>query len=675
MSNKETLITYKGNDLGVNYTKEKTTFRIWSPNAKRVELFLYDKGYKSKPFDRMELTSDTNGTWVIDVNDDLHGVYYTYEITDDKETRTLVDPYAKACGVNGDRGMVIDLEKTNPNGWHDHQKPPLAKLTDAIIYESHIRDLTIHRSSGVQKPGTFLGLTETDTQSKEGLKTGLDHLVELGITHLHLLPVNDFSGINEGKLDQAQYNWGYQPQNYQALEGSYSTNPIDGETRVNEFKQLVQTLHNHQIRVVLDISFIYKGDITQSQLEKAQPNYFYSVVDKKKKIYVLDVKKEMARKYIVDTLTYFANEYKVDGFSLDSFGFIDCQTINAIRAELDKVDSRILLYGNSLTETSPYYTQQAINRYAMVNCQRIAILNHDGSEGIKGSTIHNQQPGFVNGGIDMEETLKLTISAAVEMEGINYEDVLYSKKPWALQPHQTINYVSRHQGFTLFDKIIETTEGLSLDTQLKMAKMAQAIILTAQGIPLLHAGDELLRSKSGDKSSGESPDSINQIVWDNKYDYEELFAYTQGLIELRKQHPAFRLPTTDLINEHLSFIPSTMSNTLGYHLKNNANGDAYPDIVVLFNANTSEVRFKLPHFGVWNVVVDGEVAGVEVIRRFTDDSVVIPELSTLVLYSNEKRTKEVTVLKQEGKSKNKNTLMAVGALGLYLLLRRKKRRK
>lgn len=664
---------YRGNDLGATYTKEETVFRVWSPEAITVHLLLFDRGYKSKAYEKIALEKDVNGTWITSVKEDLHGVYYTYEVELEHGTYEVVDPYAKACGVNGERGMVVDLTNTNPDNWETQSKPPFMKFNDAIIYESHVRDLTIHRSSGHHQPGTFVGLAETNTRSKEGLKTGLDHLVELGITHLHLLPVNDFKSINEAKLEKAQYNWGYNPLHFQVLEGSYSTNPIDGEQRIIEFKTLVQTLHQQGIRLILDFAFIHQGKLEDAHLEKLCPGYFYRVIDKKNKLYTLDTTKPMARKFVIDTLIYFVEEYKVDGFSIDNLGFFDHETINQLRSALDSIDSTLLLYGDSLTESSPLYANQSITRNDIAHLPRVAIYNHDGNEGVKGSYIHNKQPGFVNGGVAMEESVKLLLTGAVPHPDVDYDACLYAKEPWANQPSQTINYVSRHNDFTLYDKILESTDGLDLETRLKMIKLASTLLLTAQGIPLIQGGDELLRTKNGDKLSGQSPDSINQIVWNNKYDFEEIFNYYKGLIDLRKNHPAFRMSSKGLIHDHLSFIETPISNTLGFHLKNHANGDTYPDIVVLLNANTTEVKFKLPHFGIWNVVVDGEQAGTEVIRQLTDEAVVVPELTPLVLYSNEKLAKEVTVVEQNKKS-NKNLLMAAGAIGLYLLFRKRRRK-
>ena len=665
---------YTHNDLGVTYTKERSTFRLWSPNAKSVHLYLYDKSYKSKPYEKIQLDQAENGTWVCEVEDDLHGVYYTYEIEYDDKTYELVDPYAKACGVNGERGMVVDLSLTNPDGWENDKRPSLKSSVDTILYELHIRDFTIHKTAGITNAGKFLGLTERNTKSREGLATGIDHLVELGITHLHLLPVTDYSGINEHKLTKSQYNWGYRPLNFFCLEGSYSTNPLDGVTRMKEFKQMVKTLHEQGIRVTIDLVFHHHGDIETSNLHKSNPNYYY-LEPIRENIYPINSEQPMARKFIVDLMTYLAEEFHIDGFGLENLWALDMQTVNEIRQALDQIDSTILLFGNTLIDSAEQYPAQRFRYFDLHHTPRVAIYNHDARDGVKGPYQYREQPGFVNGGIDMEESIKLMMVGGVDHPEVHYDQALYLKKPWANHPNQVINYVARYNDYTLYDKIVETTEGLDQDTRMKMVLMAGALLFTSQGIPKLQAGDEMLRSKSGDKYSGESPDFINQIIWNSKYDHEEIFEYFKGLIKLRKEHPAFRMNRAELIREHLTFLNTPVSNTLGVHLKNNANHDTYTDIVILFNANTSEVRFKLPHFGVWNVIVDGQKAGTDIIRLFTDDSIVLPELTAMVLYSNEKRMKEVTVVKQEGTSSGRKLAYAAGAIGLYLLLRRRRRKK
>lgn len=667
-------MVYHSNNLGVTYTKEKSIFRLWSPNAKSVHVYLYDKSYKNKAYEKIELEKAENGTWVCEVEEDLNGVYYTYEIEYENQTYELVDPYAKACGVNGERGMIVNLRETDPEGWAEDRRPPLKSALDTILYEAHLRDFTIHKSSGIVNAGKFLGLTEKNTKSREGLATGIDHLVELGITHLHLLPVTDFDGINEHKLTKAQYNWGYRPINFFCLEGSYSTNPLDGATRIKEFKALVQTLHRHGIRVSVDLVFHHHGNLDTSNLHKSNPGYYYQP-PYQENVYPLDTEKPMARQFIIDVITYLAEEYHLDGFGIDNLWALDVETVNAIRQALDRIDPTILLFGNTLIDSSKQYTSQRFMHLDVQRSPRVAIYNHDARDGIKGPYSYPEQPGFVNGGVDMESTIRLMMAGGIEHPEVDFEDTLYSKQPWATQPNQVINYVARHNDFTLYDKILETTEGLDQAVRMKMVRMAAVLLFTAQGIPMLQAGDEMLRSKSGDKYSGESPDFINQIVWNSKYDHENLFEYVKGLIRLRKAHPAFRMNRAESIREHLTFLSTPVSNTLAVHLKNNANGDSFTDIVLLFNANTSEVRFKLPHFGVWNVIVDGERAGVEVVQSFINDSVVLPELTAMVLYSNEKRMKEVTVVEKDRPSTTKKLAYVAGAIGLYLLLRRRRRRK
>ena len=307
---------YSGNDLGSIYTNTETKFRLWSPFATKVTLFLYDKGYKSKPYDKIKLNKDVKGTWYIEVKEDLHGVFYTYEVEFENEKHEIVDIYAKACGVNGERGMIVDLERTNPDGFAEEPRPELINSTDAIIYEAHVRELTIHKTANVNHPGKFLGLAQHNTRSPEGLTTGLDHITELGVTHLHLLPVFDFAAIDENRLDKPQYNWGYNPLNFQCIEGSYSTNPIDGEIRIKEFKTLVNALHQSNVRVIMDVVYNHAYDAKNSYLNKSFPNYYFRNIDSGE----IASERLMVRKYIIDTVTYFAKEFHIDGFRFDLMG-------------------------------------------------------------------------------------------------------------------------------------------------------------------------------------------------------------------------------------------------------------------------------------------------------------------------------------------------------------------
>jgi len=672
---------YDGDDLGAIYTKEKTTFRVWSPIATKVTLFLYDKGYKSKPYDKIKMEKDVNGTWFVEVKDDLHGVFYTYEIESPQGKFETIDIYAKACGVNGERGMVVDLSRTNPEGFLEDERPTLINTTDAIIYEAHIRDLTIHKTANVLHPGKFLGLVQHGTRSPEGLTTGLDHLIELGITHVHLLPVTDFGAIDETK-DTPDYNWGYNPTNYFCVEGSYSTNPIDGVTRIREFKELVKALHQSKIRVIMDMVFSHTYFTKESSLYKTFPGYFYRMIEDGNFANgsgfgnELATERPMVRKYLVDCVKFYAKEYHIDGFCFDQMGLIDIETMNLIRSELDKIDPTIMIFGHGITKGESILPRmkQAI-RENMKRLPRVAAFNDDGRDGIKGDTQYTKEPGFVNGGIGFEESIKSTVVGGIEHPEVNYEKVIYSKEPWASQPNQVVNYASYHENLCLFDKIAETTEDLDMNTRIKMAKMANAIVLLSQGIPFFMAGEEMLRTKNGDDNSFQSPDFINQIVWNSKYDHFELFEYYRGLIELRKKHPAFRMTKAEMIRNHLKFISSPVTNTIAYNITDNANGDSYADIVVIFNANSSEVKFRLPHFGIWNIIVDEEKAGTEVLKKFSGNEVIVPELSTMVLYSNEKTVGEITVIEKEKPDYRKYAKYALGALGIYLLLKGRKRRK
>lgn len=673
---------YQGNDLGANYTSEKTIFKVWSPLADKVLVLLYDKSQSGKPFDKLKMAKGEKGIWEVSVEQDLHGVYYQYQISNSGKSNVTGDPYAKACGVNGERSMVVDLEKTNPIGWENDTRPEFDGLSEAIIYETHVRDITNHYSSGVEHKGKYLGLTETDTKSPEGLSTGLSHIKELGITHVHLLPVFDYGSINENDLDKPQFNWGYDPVNYNVPEGSYSTNPIDGEVRIKEFKQMVMAMHKQGLRVVMDVVYNHTHFNSDSWFHKTVPGYYHRTKGGKFTNgsgcnNETASERPMVRDYIVNSVKYWADEYHIDGFRFDLMGLHDLETMKDVRHSLDEIDSSIIIYGEGWIANEE--CQLPINKRASkANVSKlpgIAVFNDDCRDGVKGHVFFNDAPGFINGGTGFEESIKYSIVGACNHDQIDYNEVIYSKKSLTKDPRQIVNYVSCHDNLTLFDKIIETTKGLEDKTRIKMHKLANCIVLTSQGIPFLHSGVEFVRTKHGDHNSYKSPDSINNIDWHFKYDHKDVYDYYKGLIELRKNHPAFKMKSEAKIREHIHFLPSPV-NTVAYNISNQANGDKWTDITVIFNASTSEVKFKLPHFGLWKVVVNGESAGVETLHEFISGEIVVPELTTMVLYSNEKLMNKVEVVQKKSNDTSKVIkTVAAGVVGVWLLSRMVKKRK
>lgn len=631
---------YAGNDLGAVYTPTATRFRVWAPTATKVELVTYTQG-QGGTGEVYPMIADVNGTWVQTILGDQHGLFYNYRVMVGGQVNEAVDPYARAVGVNGDRGMVIDLSRTNPPGFTELQKPEFADFVDAIIYELHVRDLSIHPDSGITQKGKFLGLIEEGTRGPSGVKTGLDHLVELGITHLHLLPSFDYATVDETRLDRQQFNWGYDPKNYNVPEGSYSTDPYDGEVRVREFKQMVQGLNEAGIRVVMDVVYNHTSRSGDSHLNLIVPGYYYRMTPEGGFSNgsgcgnELADERSMVRKMIVDSVVYWATEYKVDGFRFDLMGLHHVDTMNEVRATVDEIDSSILIYGEGWTGGAT--PLRAIFGALKTNVRKIpgiAVFSDDMRDGIKGHVFNDREPGFVNGGLGLEESVKFGIVAGTDHGQVKYRQVNYSSAPWALEPAQSINYAEAHDNLTLWDKLLKTNPQESEAELLKMHKMASALVLTSQGVPFLHAGQDLVRTKFGDSNSYQSPDEINRIDWSRKVEYGGVFAYHQGLVQLRKAHPAFRMITSAQIREHLTFLEMPARQMVGYSLTNHANNDSWQTIVVLFNATLKEQTVILPGEN-WVVVVDGERAGIEQLAIVQGSVVIIPARSTLVLVDQE----------------------------------------
>lgn len=646
------LYHYNG-ELGALYSKEKTSFVLWSPTATSVKLALFDAGNGVDAKEVKEMAKGENGIWTLDVNGDLKGTYYTYLVTNNGVEKEVTDPYAKAVGVNGNRAMVIDLSSTNPEGWENDVKPEFVDATDAIIYELHIRDFTIDESSGasMEVQGKYNGMWESGTTlfGNGDIKTGIDHLVELGITHVHLLPTFDHRSIDETKLDQAQYNWGYDPQNYNVPEGSYSSDPYSAEVRVEEFKKMVMELHKVGIRVVMDVVYNHTGATADSHLNLAVPDYYYrqnsdgGFSNGSGCGNELASERSMVRKMMVDSVKYWAEEYHIDGFRFDLMALHDITTMKEIRTTLNEVDESILVYGEGWTGgDSPLSSEEQALKVNTVKYGdlQIAAFSDDMRDAIKGHVFEEETAGFVNGFDGLEEVIKFGIVASTPNEQVDYtggpnQYSGYGKTAWANQPYQTINYASAHDNLTLWDKLQTTNSNASEEELLAMNKMSAALVLTSQGIPFFQAGEEMARTKvnedgSFNHNSYNAPDSVNKMDWTRKEKYNDLFEYYKGLISLRKAHKSFRMNTTADIQAGLNFIDVTDSNVVAYTLDGKQTNDSWDNIAVIFNSNDSEVEVELPSSD-WTIVVNGEKAGVESLGTVDGNKVVIPAKASYVL--------------------------------------------
>jgi len=631
---------YTGDDLGVNYSSLKTIFKVWAPKASEVKLRLYDAGNGGEAISTEDLTKSINGVWELTINKNLKNKYYTFQVMQDgKWLLERPDIYAKAVGVNGNRGMVVDLPSTNPADWENDKKPTLKNFTDVILYELHIRDISISPNSGIQHKGKFLGLTETGTKSPDDESTGLDHIKELGVTHVHLLPCFDFNSVDETKPEANQYNWGYDPLNYNVPEGSYSTNPYDGNVRIKEFKTMVQALHKNGLRVILDVVYNHTAD-TNSNFNQFAPGYFYrhnadgTYSNATACGNEVASERAMVRKFMIESVVYWAKEYHLDGFRFDLMGVHDIETMNQISDTLHKIDPTIFIYGEGWAAGNSQLpeTLRAVKKN-MTKVNEVAAFSDDIRDGIKGGWSDVKEKGFVSGGTGKAESVKFGIVASTPNQQIDYKAVNYSNIPWAAQPDQTITYVSCHDDNTLFDRLKISNPTASEADIIKMDKLANAIVLTSQGISFLHSGAEMLRTKQGIANSFNSPDSINQIDWSRKSKYKAVFEYYKGLIALRKNHPAFRMPSTEMIQNNLKIFETGDACLIIYQISNNANGDKWKNILVILNGNTSEKQVKIPA-GNWTLAVDENTINEGGIKRIEGENINIPATTAYILYSN-----------------------------------------
>ncbi len=630
---------YAGTDLGLTYNPEFSLFKIWSPTASRVTLQLYTDGLGGEPNERLDMKKTKQGVWELKVKKDLSGQFYTYRISVDSLLSETQGIYARAVGVNGKRAAIIDLERINPEGWDRDARPLLRQPNDVILYEMHVRDFTIGPGSGSKSPGKYAGVTESGTKNTQGQSTGIDHLRELGVTHVHLLPVFDHQSIDETRLAEPQYNWGYDPKNFNVPEGSFSTDPYDPEKRILEFKKMVMGLHANGLRVIMDVVYNHTGETSNSAFNLEVPGYYYRKDADGKWSNATACGNEtaseraMMRKYMIESCKYWVTEYHVDGFRFDLMGVHDIETMNLLTQELLKIEPTLYFYGEGWTAgASPLPDSLRALKANTSRMKNIAAFSDDLRDGIKGSVFEDLSKGFVNGGENSEESIRFGIVAATRHPQVNYQKVNYSKAPWAAEPSQCINYASCHDNHTLFDKLVLTGEGKVSERDLvKMDKLAAAIVLTSQGVPFLHAGEEILRSKHGEHNSFNKPDSVNQIDWARKWKYDDVNRYYQDLIYLRKSHPAFRMPTADMIRAHLRFIEPSEPRVIAYTINGKAAGDSWNEIVVIFNANRKAVTVEVPK-GAWRVVAAGEKFELENPGTVKGGTITIADLSTTILF-------------------------------------------
>lgn len=647
--------TYTGNDLGAVWSKEKTTFKVWAPTAEEVRVNLYKEGTgdAAEWKRQLKMQREEQGVWAAEKKGNLNGIYYTYEVTVGGVTREACDPYARTTGVNGERAMVLDLRSTNPKGWEQDKSPHAGRgITDAVIYELHIRDVSSDKSSGIRHTGKFLGLAEKGTKTPGGHPTGLDHIKKLGVTHLHLLPFYDYGSVDETRLEEPQFNWGYDPVNYNVPEGSYATDPYHGEVRVRELKEMILALHRSGISVVMDVVYNHVHDAEQFCFNKIVPGYF-SRIDQDGNYSNgsgcgndTASERSMVKKYIVDSVFYWAQEYHIDGFRFDLAGLLDTETINAIVKEVHGRYPDVIFYGEGWN----MYTGLTKEGYLMATQSNsrqtpgFAYFNDTIRDLLKGHVFDVSEKGYVTGQSGREREV---------------EKCFLGLPDWCASPAQTVNYVSCHDNFTLMDRIALAVPDASREERIKMNNLAAAIYMLAQGVPFLQAGEEMLRTKRGGdgkfvENSYASPDEVNSLKWDtlDNPEYAAVYDYYRGLIAFRKTHGAFRLASSEEVHKNVIPLEGLEANVTGFRVFGGEKGEYAKELFVIFNPGRTETQISLPK-GKWNVCINGEKAGTKVIEAVKQDTVRVAPISAMVLVKGSM---------DSGKARRRKKIQAAGAV-------------
>ena len=623
----------------MEYTPAATQFTLWAPTADEVRLMLFEAGDGGHAYETISMEPSEEGTWKTKVEKDLMGKFYTFNVKiNDKWLGDTPGINAKAVGVNGKRAAIIDMKSTDPEGWVDDKRPALASPADVILYEMHHRDMSIDPSSGIEHKGKFLALTEQGTVSPDKLATGIDHLKELGVTHVHLLPSYDYASVDETKLDENKYNWGYDPQNYNVPDGSYSTDPYKPDVRIREFKQMVQALHKAGIRVVLDVVYNHTFNTSDSNFERTVPGYFYrqrpdgTYADGSACGNETASNRPMMRKYMIESVLHWINEYHIDGFRFDLMGIHDIETMNEIRAAIDKIDPSIFMYGEGWAASSPQLEADRLAMKANVEkMPRIAAFSDEMRDGLRGGWDDDTKGAFLVGEPGHEMSIKFGIVGAIEHPQVISDSVNYSKKPWALQPTQMISYVSCHDDMCLADRLKATMPDASVEELAALQKLAETFVFTSQGVPFIFAGDEMMRDKKGVHNSYNSPDSINTIDWKNKTAHKDVFEYVKGLIAMRKAHPAFRMGDADMVRRQLEFLPVENTNVVAFILKDNANGDSWKNIIVALNSRAEPVKLDIPSGKYTVICKDGKI-NMKGLGQVSGDELMVPARSAMIIH-------------------------------------------
>ena len=589
----------------VVYSPKSTTFSLTtSPDVKKVDVVISDNDSDTAQQLVKSMKRVGAGKWKLTVKNDLKGKYYVFSVYNQAQPDHTPGVFAKAVGVNGKRGVIVDLKDTDPDGWADDVRPELKNPCDLIIYEMHHRDFSMDMSSGIKNKGKFLALTEP---------AAISHLRRLGVNAVHILPSFDFASIDESKPDVAQYNWGYDPLNYNVPEGSYSTNAADPKTRIREFKQMVQALHKAGIRVILDVVYNHTFDINGSNFQKTYPDYFFRKNAEGKYSdgsgcgNETASDKELMREFMKESVAYWVNEYHIDGFRFDLMGVHDIETMNEIHDVVAQIDPTIYIYGEGWSAGSCAYPQDKLATKANTcELNGIGAFSDDMRDALRGPFSDDTKGGFLAGVPGQEESIKFGIAGAISHPQIDMTKVNYSKVPWTNEPSQMVAYISCHDDMCLTDRLRSSIPYIGDDELIRLDLLAQTAVLTSQGVPFILSGEEMLRDKKGVHNSYRSPDSINRLDWNNLKRYPQVFDYYAGLISLRKQHPAFRMGSADEVRKNLCFLEAP-EGVVAYQLKNNAGGDSWKNIIVVLNSQKTPQTVDVPENTYTMVVANGKV--------------------------------------------------------------------
>ncbi len=608
-----------------DYTPEQTTFRLFAPdNAKTVKLRIYKAGHKGRPERTVTMERTAADTWTATVTGNLMGRFYTF----DTGRGECAGIFAKAVGVNGQRAAIIDMDKTDPAGWNDDRRPVVKSPADLVIYEMHHRDYSIDASSGIANGGKFLALTDPKA---------IAHLKELGVNAVHILPSFDYASVDETRLSTPQYNWGYDPVNYNVPDGSYSTDPYKPETRIREFKQMVQALHKAGIRVILDVVYNHTFNIDGSNFQRTYPDYFYrKTADGKYSDgsgcgNETASERDMMRRFMVESVLYWIDEYHIDGFRFDLMGCHDIETMNAIRKAVDEVDPTIFIYGEGWSAGScALPTEQLGLKANMKAMPGIAAFSDELRDALRGPFSDDTKGAFLAGKPGEEESIKFGIAGAIEHPQVDMSKVNYSTEAWASQPTQMISYVSCHDDMCLTDRLRASIPGITTDELIRLDMLAQTAVLTSQGIPFILSGEEMLRDKKGVHNSYNSPDSINRLDWNNMERYPQVMDYYKNLTRLRRNHPAFRLGSADLVRRHLEFLP-TQPGLVAFRLKDYAGRDDWRNIIVILNAAKQQRKVTIPQGNYTIVCHEGKIDE-NGLSTFSGSEATVSAQSALILH-------------------------------------------